>query len=174
MLAKLIVNAHGGLANKMRAIDSSIALCGKLGCAAELLWFTSGKSINARFDDLFEPIRLPNVVVRDIGVCDRWLYGLSRKRNLFIPGLLRSALFPGRCWDGDGIMRFVRQGTLDAVFQAAAKTGYLIDCLQMIPTEDRFSMFRPLPPIQQEIDAMTRPPNNRRNSFFISSESVAK
>ena len=55
----------GGLANRMKAIDSAIKLSRKANSELHIIWFKD-RGLNCRFDQLFEPIDLPNVKITDL------------------------------------------------------------------------------------------------------------
>lgn len=54
----------GGLANRMKAIDSAIKLSRKTNSELHIIWFKD-RGLNCRFDQLFEPIDLPNVKITE-------------------------------------------------------------------------------------------------------------
>lgn len=51
----ITIEPTGGLCNRMRAIDSAIALCKDIQRDLEIKWVRN-KGLNARFSDLFQPI----------------------------------------------------------------------------------------------------------------------
>lgn len=59
-------------------------------------------------------------------------------------------------------MRLAEQGKLDALFQGEGDMCLLASCAQLVPTEDHFSMFRPLPHIQDAIVQRTHLFQGRR------------
>lgn len=85
----------------MRAISAAIALADR--CATDqlrIIWFRDW-GLNCRFQDLFYPIPLPNVQVKEATWKDVLLYDRPRKKNVYLPWIfvspgrsLISALFP--------------------------------------------------------------------------------
>lgn len=63
----------GGLANRMKAIDSAIKLSRKTNSELHIIWFKD-RGLNCRFDQLFEPIDLPNVKITEATWSDYLLY----------------------------------------------------------------------------------------------------
>ena len=145
MISKMILQTEGGLANRMRAIDSAIAICRKYSCPLEVVWSAYSHGINARFGDVFEPILLPNVSVREATTLDRWFFEGSRRKKHYWARVLRYFVFPGKTWYWPDVVRLVEQGRLDTLFHGPGDMCYLASGGQIVPTEDHFSMFRPLP-----------------------------
>ena len=53
----------GGLCNRMRAVDSGVALAHDLDVQLDIHWVRAG-DLHCRFDRLFEPIADPQPLVR--------------------------------------------------------------------------------------------------------------
>lgn len=85
---KLIINPIGGLANRMRAIASGVALADKLDIDREIVW-TCNSDLRCRFELLFENSELlPHI--RYISCAkDLLFYDIPRKKNLYISSLTR-------------------------------------------------------------------------------------
>lgn len=83
----------GGLCNRMRAISAAIALADR--CATDqlrIIWFRDW-GLNCRFQDLFYPIPLPNVQVKEATWKDVLLYDRPRKKNVYLPWIFQHILF---------------------------------------------------------------------------------
>ena len=80
--------AHGGLANRMKAIAAGLRLAEAVDSQLHIVWFAN-KDLNAKFSDLFLPIDSPRVTVTE--TAKRTLYTLDRPRkgNLWIPAIGR-------------------------------------------------------------------------------------
>lgn len=55
-MAKLFLKPVGGLCNRMRSIDSALALCNKYNYELVIIWVLD-HALNCRFHDLFEPLQ---------------------------------------------------------------------------------------------------------------------
>lgn len=84
---KIIINPIGGLANRMRALVSGIALAQKMRADFRVIWLRNWE-LNAKFEDLFE---MPEVLKGKISYPSKPVYGLCysvpRKKNLYITSL---------------------------------------------------------------------------------------
>lgn len=89
---------HGGLCNRMRAMASGVFISRKLGCDINFVWKKDNNCF-ADFSDLFEPVSLEGVKIMPSGLFDFYL-NPNRKKNLYIPGLLRKTIFDS-CITGD-------------------------------------------------------------------------
>lgn len=77
-----------GLANRMRAIDSAIALAAHFEQPLKIVW-VKNHTLNCAFHELFEPIG--GVQVQELTRQPFWLRNGS-PRNLFLPKIIRKAL----------------------------------------------------------------------------------
>lgn len=97
----------GGLCNRMRAIASGIYISKKLGCPISVHWNKNSECF-ADFTELFQPILAENVSVKPYRRSDFYL-SLDRKRNIYIPGIIRHFIFDkqivgkGECMDDSKI-----------------------------------------------------------------------
>ena len=82
----------GGLANRMRAIDSAVALSLETHSKLRIIWFKD-HGLNCRFDQLFDPFDIPTVSVTEDSWSDLLLYDRPRRKNFFIPRLPQEWLF---------------------------------------------------------------------------------
>lgn len=53
-MKELTIVPYGGLANRMRAMNSAIEYAKTLNCPLQVVWFCN-KELNALFDELFTP-----------------------------------------------------------------------------------------------------------------------
>ncbi len=82
----------GGLANRMRAIDSAVSLSLKTNRELYIVWFKDF-GLNCRFDQLFEPLDFPNVTVTEASCIYKFLHDRPRRKNFFIPRLPQKFMF---------------------------------------------------------------------------------
>ena len=78
----------GGLANRMRAIESGISLSHKTKSELIIIWFKDW-GLNCTFHELFEKICDPAVKIREATWKDKLLNDRPRKKNLFIPQIFQ-------------------------------------------------------------------------------------
>ena len=95
----------GGLANRMKAIDSAIKLSRKTNSELHIIWFKD-RGLNCRFDQLFEPIDLPNVKITEATWSDYLLYDRPRQKNIFIPHLFQKATFDNCIYEKQALHLF--------------------------------------------------------------------
>ncbi len=147
----------GGLANRMCAIDSSIALCRRFGRPLRIVWIRDSRQIAARFTDLFEPVHRPGVSLHEAGLLDRLRHAPPGwRRNAKIPllwQLVRFGVAERRLSITRGLA-LQREDAVPTQFARCDRTVFLYSWWQMVPTEDCYSFFSPLPSLLTEIDAL--------------------
>lgn len=84
----IIIVAQGGLANRMRAIASSLFYARKLNRDLIVVW-NKNKDLNASFSELFKTENLPFEIIEPDFIKYNFYYELPRKRNLFLSSLIR-------------------------------------------------------------------------------------
>lgn len=144
------------LPNRLRAIDSTLALCRHFNRPLEIVWIRDTRQINARFSDLFDWPDRPDVFLREATPRDRLRYAPPVwRRNAKFP-LLWQLLRFGSC-RRLSIARGLalqRQGAIPPQFALHNHTVFLFAWWQIIPTEEHYSFFRPIAPLHTEIDAL--------------------
>ncbi len=146
----------GGLANRLRAIDSARTLCRRFDRPLRVVWIRDARQIDARFSDLFEPVDGPVVSIREATALDRLRYAPpSWRRNLRFPALWQALRFgPSRRLSVPRGLVLQRTGELPGLFARRDRTVFLQAWWQMVPSEERYAAFRPIPPLLAEIDAL--------------------
>lgn len=86
---------NSGLCNRIRGIASAIFIANKLHANLIIRW-NKEKGCNAAFSDLFNPIRLSNVVLKENKL---FWYATPMRRNFYIPKYLQNFLFDHRIYD---------------------------------------------------------------------------
>lgn len=143
----------GGLANRMRAIDSAVALSRQCNSPLHIVWFKD-QGLKCRFDQLFAPFDLPGVTVSEASGLDYLLYDRPRRKNLFIPRLFQQPIFDRRLYEIKILQRLREQFDFEEwarghkVYIASFSYFY-----KLHNEEERFAIFKPLPLLQQEIEA---------------------
>jgi hypothetical protein len=144
----LFIEPTNGLANRMRVIDSGIALAKKLNTQLSVDWVLN-KDLNCRFDHLFEPlegvimndgIRLPYVFNRYVNLY--YKYKSMRYDKAFYakdPTSLREQL------DQEEFMQSLKD----------VKKLYITTCQEFSSMASRdYSFFRPKPVISDTVEQM--------------------
>jgi hypothetical protein len=152
----VILCAMGGLANRIRAIDSARTLCRRFDRHLQIVWIRDSRQIAARFSDLFEPVDAPDVSVLEATFLDRLRYAPpSWHRNARIPVLWQFLRFgPSRRLSVPRGRILQRAGEIPPQFARRDRTVFLYAWWQMVPAEDRYAFFRPLPSLLAEVDAL--------------------
>ena len=151
----------GGLANRMKAIDAAIQLISGTDLALKIYWFRD-KGLNCRFDQLFQPLDLPQVSLIEATSFDSVSYDRPRKRNLYIPRFFQSFYFDDCVYEAEATERMYQH--FDFRSWAINKRTYLASCVYFFPPAPDtrlFQFFHPVPALQQRIDEVSRTFGNR-------------
>lgn len=141
----------GGLANRMKAIDSAVALAKDAHKELRIIWFKDW-GLNCRFDELFQPLALPGVEVKDASLFDLLIYDRPRKKNFRLPRLFQRLLFD-QCIYEEEATRLFYEG-FDFRSWAEGRRAYIASCVYFYPqgAGKLFSIFHPIEALQQKID----------------------
>lgn len=153
----------GGLANRIRAIDSALTLCRRFERPLVVVWIRDARRINARFSDLFDLPDRPGVVLREATFFDRLRFAPPVwRRNAKIPLLWQVLRFGSRrrLSVARGLV-LQREGTVPPLFARRDRTVFLHAWWQIVPSEERYSFFRPSADLRAEIDALAAFPGAR-------------
>ena len=153
----------GGLANRIRAIDSSLTLCRRFDRPLEIVWIRDARQINARFSDLFEPPEQPDVRLREASFFARIRHSPPVwRRNAKVPFLWQVARFgiSERRLSVSRGLAFQRSNAIPPQFARRNRTVFLHAWWQIVPSENRYAFFRPVPSLRAEIQVLadTLPP----------------
>ena len=96
----------GGLANRMRAIDSAIALAQDTNHELQIIWFKD-QGLNCSFCDLFQPFSLPGVTVREANKSDLLLQDRPRKKNFYLPALSLSTQYDSKIYEKEVLLNYL-------------------------------------------------------------------
>lgn len=145
----------GGLANRMKAIDAAVALSQEAHITLRILWFKD-RGLNCRFDQLFEPLNLNGITVKEASFIDKLLYDRPRRRNFYIPRLFQRVFFDACIYEKKATRLFYRH--FDFLAWAKDKNCYLASCVYFRPQKERpyFNTFQPTEHIRQQIDTLCR------------------
>ena len=89
---RIIVSPIGGLANRMRALASGVALAAATGRRCEAVWAVNS-DLHCSYSDLFEPAPLTPAMTEISPRRDLWLYDNPRKRNLYLARLIQAGRY---------------------------------------------------------------------------------
>ena len=144
----------GGLANRMKAIDAAVALAQESGSQLQILWFKD-KGLNCRFNQLFKPLQLKDVVVKEATWMDTLIYDRPRKKNFYIPRLFQRMIFDVCVYENQATQLFHQN--FDFLSWARGKYAYIASCVYFYPqtTHELFDIFHPIPSIQERIDKIS-------------------
>lgn len=150
----VILSPLGGLANRMRAIDSTLTICRKRNRPLEIVWIRDRRQINARFCDLFESQDLSNVSLREATALDRLRFAQPVwRRNAKLPLIWQRLRFGSvRRLSISRGLAVQRQGSIPPQFDLVNRTVFLHAWWQIVPTETPYAFFRPLPSLLAEIN----------------------
>lgn len=152
MKSSVTLVPYGGLANRMKAIESIIALIRGTNIQATAIWFKD-KGLNCSFEQLFQPIDIPNLRLRNAVLSDYILYDRPRRKNLFIPFIFEKAAF-NNCLYEDDVTQRVSMNFDFRQWVLSNKKTYLSACVLFYPGEPkfRFNSFIPVPWLQERIN----------------------
>ena len=143
---------YGGLANRMKAIEAMIALVSEADIDAHVIWFKD-KGLNCSFDELFQPIHIPRLNLREAKPADHIFIDRPRKRNLFIPLFFENMHFDSCLHENEVTQNTYRNFDFKKWILSHKKT-YLSACLQFHPSDIRyrFNSFISTQCLQEQID----------------------
>ncbi len=154
-----IVTAVGGLGNRLRAIDSAFYLCKTVNRPLKVFWFNEW-NVRARFRDLFDPILLPGVTLKDGSFPEYLLYGPSyAKRNYLIPLFCQRIRFGRRrMFSMQEGYKMELAGIIPSIFQKTNQTVFCTCGSRIAPPPadyKLFSIFHPISPIMDIVNNLT-------------------
>lgn len=141
----------GGLANRMRAMASMVALAGEVQKELEVVWFRDW-ALHAPFKGLFEPCVIPFVQIKEARLMDLFLSDRPRKRNFWFPKYYQQWYFRHCLYEHQ--IDALRKGNFDFVkWASTSKRVYMASYLPFYPYPQSLmhNLFRPVPEILQEI-----------------------
>lgn len=147
----------GGLANRMKAIDSAIALAGEVNTGLQIIWYKD-QGLNCRFDELFQQIHVDNIRLKEASFLDLYINDRPRKKNFYLPKPFQRLLFDDCIYEADATERFYKG--FDFKEWAKQKRVYLASCVYFFHSDNKklFDVFAPIASLQEEI--------NRRSALF--------
>lgn len=142
----------GGLGNRMKSIAAAIRLAQATSQELDIIWFQDW-GLGCRFDQLFQPLDIPNTQLRDATLCDKVLRDIPRKRNLYLPKLFEQIHYDATL-DRLAASRAYYDG-FDFVAWCRGKNVWLASDVYFIAKEipeDSFDIFHPIGKLQERIE----------------------
>lgn len=141
----------GGLANRMKAIDAAIALAQSTSSKLHIIWYKD-QGLNCRFDELFQPIHVDGVTIKEASFVDLWVYDRPRKKNFFIPRFFQSILYSDCIYEAEATKKMF--DGFDFATWANQKSVYLASCVYFYQSNDKklFDVFTPISSLQTDIE----------------------
>ncbi len=137
----------GGLCNRMRAMASAAWMAERLGGEVTVYWAVN-RDCGAAFGELFQPVETPTIMVLEPKPWQLHL-AFSRKKNLFIPGLLRRLFFTSQ-------LVGTSEG-LDEQLPAGLRGNrpFIISGYSLSAHADMTHLFKPTEVLQTRINTLT-------------------
>lgn len=154
-MSRLLLVPEGGLGNRMRAIAGAVSLMQKAGGKVDAVWFRDPE-LCVGFADLFEPVALTGVTLKEATLMDYLLYRRPRKRNLGMPQLMQRMMFDS-CLYAPETMELIVKG-FDFVTWCKGRKNYLHTYSRVCDTTPRLmkQLFVPVGRLQRLIDEQCR------------------
>ncbi|MBO8438305.1 MAG: hypothetical protein IAC54_05335, partial [Bacteroidetes bacterium] len=92
---KIVLVPNGGLANRMRAVNSMIEFTETEKIKLHIIWI-SNRELNAPFAALFKPLPHTHATLAEGGAAASLLYNSPRKSNLYLSAAATRLLFDRR------------------------------------------------------------------------------
>lgn len=147
---KIIVKPLAGLANKLRAIESTLSLARDLECPVHVHWVPDHQMV-AHYHELFEPSELFEVQAGDRYKYCRSSFSLKGYKKP-IAKVINTLYGIQLMFNDLDIASQVRQGSWDIRQMAAGKTVLIDTCHDFYTYHYSFSWVRPLPEIAASIE----------------------
>jgi len=143
---------YGGLANRMKAIESVLHLIDNTSLQTTAIWFKDN-GLNCRFDDLFCPIKTDRFKLREAAASDYLLYDRPRKKNAYLPAVFQQMQFDGRLRDDEVTQLLYKQFDFRQ-WALSHRKSYISACVLFYENHGSklFDAFVPLPALQARID----------------------
>jgi hypothetical protein len=146
----------GGLANRMRAIDSAIALAREINSELRIVWFKD-QGLNCRFDELFQRLPLDNsIILKEASFLDMLIYDRPRKKNFYLTKVFQR-LFFNSCIYEDEVNKLLFQ-KFDFKVGANQKQVYIASWSDFFHSDNNNklkNLFIPITSLQEDISHRT-------------------
>jgi len=174
---KLTLIPYGGLANRMKAIDSLIRMTSEINSDIEtgvfedsnveahnissrndnvfesyIVWFENNH-LNCPFERIFEPISVPYISIRNANITDYLINDRPRKKNLFAPSLFQKVIYNASIHENDVTIK-AKSGFDFKEWAITNKKTILSSCVRFYDHDytSNYSNFRPTEELRKRID----------------------
>lgn len=97
---EITITPYGGLANRMRALNSVLELARTSQLPLKVVWF-SNFELNAPFEELFETPQYDALLIKKASFFDRFLYRSPRRHTLWLPFVTTPFIFDTTIYSAD-------------------------------------------------------------------------
>ncbi len=146
----------GGLANRMKAIASAMALAERTGSKLRVVWFRDW-GLNAPFDQLFEPIGHKLFHLKEATFTDKFLLDRPRNKNLHLPYLYQKSAFQSCLYEREIEPLYLQGFNFEKWIRENDRT-YLASYVSFYPysPESAIKLFVPVEIIRYAVAARTQ------------------
>ena len=145
----------GGLGNRMKSIAAAIRLAKAVDDELEVIWFQDW-GLGCRFDQLFKPLGIDRVILREANNIDLWTRDIPRKKNFYIPWIAERLHYQASM-DRIKASKAFYEG-FDFVSWARGRNVWLASDVYFIAqdiSDDAFDIFHPVDHLQERIRQVT-------------------
>lgn len=144
----------GGLANRMRSINAVASLANEFNQEPLRIFWFKDQGLNCLFKDLFEPITIRNIQLKEASTIDQIIFDRPRTKNLHLPRIFQKVLFDSCIYEQDS-----RDVCFDYLsWKQHTPRAYIASFTQFYPSKYPMKeLFTPLPSIKKEIEAACTP-----------------
>ena len=142
----------GGLGNRMKSMAAAIKMAQATQSNIDIIWFQDW-GLGCRFDQLFLPLELPKVQLREATFIDKLTRDIPRKHNFFLPKLFESIHYDA-CLDRIATSK-AYYNEFDFIQWSKGRNVWLASDVYFISKEipdDSFDIYHPIPKLQERID----------------------
>ena len=142
----------GGLGNRMKSIAAAIKLAQATQTNLDIIWFQDW-GLGCKFCELFLPLQVPNVKLREANWFDKLTRDIPRRRNLYIPKLFEKWQYDA-CLDRLAVSK-AYYNEFDFIPWSKGRNVWLASDVYFISKEipdDSFDIYHPIKKLQDRID----------------------
>ena len=148
----LLLVPAGGLANRMRAVASALALARDAGRRLRVIWFRDW-ALGAPFGSVFRRMEEPDVEVTEARFAHLFTLDRPRRRNACVPRLWQTLRFDARIYEA-AVTPLRRQDFDFKAWLEHARRPYLNTYTDFYPCPDGLvrTLFRPVDEVGAEVE----------------------
>ena len=167
--SKLTLVPHGGLGNRMRAIDSAITLSHKLQKQLTVIWLENTPQLRCPFDKLFQPIPQVNVTspqLTSIYLNPQINHGSSqlKQKLLSLSAKVFQRINFQEVIDNDEVIQLIKNDRLETL---ADYQSLMIWTDRSFYSDNTYRLFKPIPTLEKAIHTRTADFNHHTVGIHI-------